>query len=241
MTDLDPSTPNQPTRPTTGDRIRAAATPRVIAAAVVVYLASVVVLQVSTAQVASHADAFTKPDLTFGYDLDRVSAALGSLGAAGREAYGLNLLIDSVMPAAFAVAALLAIARAFPRRLGFFAIAPLAFFGLDIVENAALGLMLVAYPELPAALVGVASVVTMVKLSAYLLAFPTFTVALVALLAGRSRTTVIRLAGWAVALAIAAVVVVSLRVDPPAFTAVGVAVAVAWGAALALLAERSRA
>lgn len=237
MPDLDRSP--LPRRPL-GDRVRAAATPRAIGVAVALYLASVVALQVSTAQVAGHADGFTKPDLTFGYDHPRVVDALGSLGDAGRSAYGLNLVIDSVMPAAFALATVLAVARAFPQRLAPLSLAPLTFLVLDLAENASLGAMLASFPDVSPALVGVTSVVTMVKLTAYPIAFATFTVALMALLTGRVRATAVRLGGWVVALAVAVVVVASLRVDPPAFALVGSVVAVAWGVLLASKAERGR-
>lgn len=238
MPDLDRSP--LPRRPL-GDRVRAAATPRAIGVAVALYLASVVALQVSTAQVAGHADGFTKPDLTFGYDHPRVVDALGSLGDAGRSAYGLNLVIDSLMPAAFALATVLAAAGAFPRRLALLSIAPVAFLVLDLAENASLGVMLATHPDVPPALVAATSLVTMAKLAAYPVAFATFATAVAALLVGRVRFAPVRLAGWAIAQVVTVVVLVTLFVDPAAYTPVAAAVAVATGLALAASAERGRA
>jgi hypothetical protein len=88
----------------------------------------------------------------------------------------------------FAAAALLVAARAAPRWLGWLGIAPVVFLLLDLIENIAFALMLAQFPEVSPALVGFTRPVTMIKLSAFMIAMPTLILgALFLLLAGFIR------------------------------------------------------
>jgi hypothetical protein len=153
------------------------ATARTVLGALAAYLVSLVALTVSDAHVASFAPLFDKPDLRFGYGHADVVAAFAMLGEGGRRAYGLNLVVDTIMPVAFAAAAILAAARAAPRLLAVLAVAPLLFLVLDVVENAAFGAMLLQFPDVSAALVAATSPVTIVKLCSFFVALPTLVVA----------------------------------------------------------------
>jgi hypothetical protein len=164
------------------DRLRAAATPRNILIALILYLGSIALLTLSDMQIERYAPGITKPDLQFGYTYSAVMDTFSEMGADGRRAYGGNLIIDSVMPILFAAVTLLTAARAAPRWLGLLAIAPLVFFGLDMVENAAFAYLLSQYPEISPGLVGVVRWITMVKLSAYVIALPTLVLGLIWLL-----------------------------------------------------------
>jgi hypothetical protein len=161
------------------DRLRAAATPRNILIALILYLGSIALLTLSDMQIERYAPGITKPDLQFGYTYTAVMDTFSEMGADGRRAYGGNLIIDSVMPILFAAVVILTAARAAPRWLGLLAIAPLVFFGLDMVENAAFGFMVLNYPEVSPGFVGVVRWITMVKLSAYVIALPTLVLGLI--------------------------------------------------------------
>jgi hypothetical protein len=219
-------------------RLTAVASGRVVALALGAYLVLLAALLVSSAQLKQHAPGFTKPDLTFGYDHAAVVDALAQLGEAGREAYALNLVIDTVEPAALALATVLVAARAFPVRLPWLSIAPVTFFVLDLIENVSIWLMIQGFPDVPETLVLATSPVTMVKLVAFLFTVPALAVGLTALVARRLHSPTVRLAAWAIAIIVAAGGVISLEVQPALFTPIGATVAAAWGAVLATMAER---
>jgi hypothetical protein len=164
------------------------ATPPAVAVAVAAYLASLAALTLSDAQVAAVAPGFSKPDLTLGYGHVDVVAAFALLGEEGRRAYGINLVIDSVMPLALAVATILVAARAAPRLLPLLAVAPLVFVTLDVAENAAFGVMLLRYPDVSTALVAVVSPITAVKLAAFVVTLPTLVLGVAALAVGWGRS-----------------------------------------------------
>jgi hypothetical protein len=92
-----------------------------------------------------------------------------------------NLLVDTVMPVMFAAATTLVVARAAPRRLGLHVVPPAAFLVLDVMENMAFLTMLRQYPDVSPALVAATSPVTVIKLSAFVLAFPTLIIGAVVL------------------------------------------------------------
>jgi hypothetical protein len=162
----------------------AAATNRGIAIALVLYLASVTALTLSDAQVEKYAPGAGKPDLRFGYAHAELVDLFSVLGEAGRQAYAVNLVIDTVMPLLFAIVTLLVIARAAPRWFGLLSLAPVLFMVLDLIENAAFGLMLAQYPGVGQTLVAITSWITMVKLSAFAVAMPTLLIGLAALMIG---------------------------------------------------------
>lgn len=153
--------------------ITAAATPRNIIIAAGLYLASLVALSIADLPLGQQAPGITKPDLTFGYTYADIIAILTAYGSVGRQAYLISLLVDSIMPVMFAAVALLIVARAAPRWLGWLGIAPLVFMVLDLIENAALAFMVAQFPDVSPALVTFTRPVTMLKLSAYVIALPT--------------------------------------------------------------------
>jgi hypothetical protein len=155
------------------NRIQASATPRMIIFSIILYLASILVLDMSDARLTAIAPDFSKPDLTFGYGFSDIILLLSLLGEVGRSAYGINLIIDSIMPIFFAAATLLVVARAAPRWWVYLSIAPITFMVLDIIENASFGFMLLQFPELSPGLVAFTSPVTMVKLASFVIALPT--------------------------------------------------------------------
>lgn len=155
------------------ERLIAKATPRAVVLAIALYLISLVALNLSDAQIAAHAPGVEKPDLVFGYDHGRILHIFTAMGEAGRRAYATNLVIDSIMPVLFAIATVLVIARAAPRWVMVLSIAPVVFLVLDLVENAAFGVMVAQFPDIPPGLVAVTNPITMIKLSAFLLALPT--------------------------------------------------------------------
>jgi hypothetical protein len=121
----------------------------------------------------------TKPDLLFGYgvaDLDELFAAYGD---AGRRAYAVGLVVDTVYPLALAAAAVLFAARALPRRVRWLWAFPITFAVLDVLENLGLGAAVAAYPQTSDRLVAVLSPITQAKL----LSFPP-TVAILLVSAG---------------------------------------------------------
>jgi hypothetical protein len=172
------------------ERIIEAAKPRAAAISLALYIASVVLLSISDAQIASLAPEFTKPDLTFGYTQAEILEALDTLGEEGRRAYGINLVIDTIMPIFLAAATLLVAARALPKWLILLGIAPVIFMALDIVENALFGVMLLQYPSILPGLVSAASPITMVKLSAFFITLPTLILSLILLIFRRVRKVI---------------------------------------------------
>jgi hypothetical protein len=154
-------------------RLRAAATPRTVAAAMLAYLASLALLQWADMRLAPYAGSFTKPDLFLNYDFSYIFFLFTYYGEAGRTAYAWNLAADSLMPIFFAAAVMLVAARAFPRRFSLLVAAPLGFLVLDLIENASFGWMLVQYPDLSAGLVAATNVVTLTKLACFAVAMPT--------------------------------------------------------------------
>lgn len=185
-----PEPTGSPDRARLLDRIRARATPRAVLAALGLYLLSVAALSMSDAQMAAHAPDMTKLDLRFGYDRTQALALLTALGQAGRRAYRLNLVMDTLMPVAFAAATVLVAARAAPRWLSALAVAPVLFLLLDLLENAAFAVMLAQYPDISPALVSVTSPVTAIKLSAFFVALPTLAVGALTLGVGWLRQRV---------------------------------------------------
>jgi hypothetical protein len=158
------------------DRIRLVATPRAVAGAIGLYLLSIIVLQWSDLRLAAHAPGVTKPDLTFGYGHAEILSILTAFGAGGRTEYAWGLVIDSVMPVLLALATILVAARAAPRLLPWLSAAPITFLVLDLIENASFGVMLAQYPDVSPALVAATSPVTMVKLLAFAVTFPTLAI-----------------------------------------------------------------
>jgi hypothetical protein len=123
MSLTSPATPSHPGAgfPGMAARIRsrlvAYATPRATAVAVALYLASIGLLTLSDINIARHAPQVTKPDLIFGYSHAQIVELFTAFGDGGRQAYAINLVIDTLMPLALLVATLLVIARATPRWL----------------------------------------------------------------------------------------------------------------------------
>jgi hypothetical protein len=163
--------------------ILSAATTRWVLVACGLYLASLVALTLADLPLERAAPGTTKPDLTFGYTYSDILAIFSAYGAAGRQAYLVNLVVDSVMPVMFAAAVLLSAARAAPRWSGWLGIAPVVFMLLDLVENAAFAVMLSQYPEVSPALVSFTRPVTMIKLSAFVIAMPTLILSVLILIA----------------------------------------------------------
>ncbi|WP_225753140.1 hypothetical protein [Actinotalea sp. Marseille-Q4924] len=131
-------------------------------------MVSLLALQLSDASVQRYDDA-TKPDLRAGgYSRDDLVELLAAYGPEGRVAYGVNLVVDTVYPLALAAATVLLAARAFDGRRRWLWAAPLAFAGLDVVENVLLGVATAVHPDVPAALVAVSSPLTQVKLVTFL-------------------------------------------------------------------------
>jgi hypothetical protein len=137
------------------------------------YLLSLVALNIYDIQLARIAPGITKPDLTFGYTPAVISEIFTTLGAEGRQIYLQHLVVDSFMPVFFALAVLLVVARVIPRWLALLSIAPLTFMVLDLIENASFAVMIMQYPAISTALVAGTSVITMIKLSAFMIAMPT--------------------------------------------------------------------
>jgi hypothetical protein len=137
------------------------------------YLLSLVALNIYDLQLARVAPGVTKPDLTFGYTPAVISEIFTTLGAEGRQIYLQHLVVDSFMPVLFALAVLLVVAHVIPRWLALLSIAPLTFMVLDLIENASFAVMIMQYPSISTALVAATSVITMIKLSAFMVAMPT--------------------------------------------------------------------
>ncbi len=109
----------------------------------------------------------TKPDLLFGYTHADVVALFASYGQAGRRAYAVGLVIDTIYPIVLAVAAVLASARAFGRRAQWLWVFPATFAVLDVLENVGLAVALASYPGVSPTLIAVLSPVTQVKLLSF--------------------------------------------------------------------------
>jgi hypothetical protein len=124
-------------------------------------------------QIARYAPGITKPDLQFGYTPSVISEIFTTLGPAGRQIYLQHLVVDSIMPVLFALAVLMVVARVIPRWLSLLSIAPVTFMVLDLVENASFAWMITQYSSISTSLVSVTSVITMIKLSAFMIAMPT--------------------------------------------------------------------
>jgi hypothetical protein len=170
-------------------RIMRGATPGAVVGSIGLYLLSVASLQWSDIRLAAHAPGVAKPDLTFGYDRAEILSILTAFGEAGRTEYSWGLVIDSVMPILLAMATILVVARAAPRFLIPLSAAPLTFLILDLVENASFGVMVAQYPDVSAALVALTSPVTMVKLVAFAVTFPTLVIGTGMLVVRWTRTT----------------------------------------------------
>jgi hypothetical protein len=121
----------------------------------------------------------TRPDLLFGYGEADVEALFTAYGAAGRRAYAVGLVVDTVYPLVLAAATVLLAARAFASRARRLWAFPVTFAVLDVVENVGFAVALAAYPQTKAGLVATLSPITQAKL----LAFPP-TVALLLTSAG---------------------------------------------------------
>ena len=137
------------------------------------YLLSIVALNFYDIQIARYAPGITKPDLQFGYTSAVLYEIFTNLGSEGRQIYLQHLVVDSIMPVLFALAVLMVVARVIPRWFALLSIAPVTFMVLDLVENASLAWMLTQYPAINSTLVSITSVITMIKLSAFMIAMPT--------------------------------------------------------------------
>jgi hypothetical protein len=137
------------------------------------YLLSIVALNYYDIQIARYAPGVTKPDLQFGYTPAAIFEIFTILGSEGRQIYLQHLVVDSIMPVFFALTILLVVARVIPRRLIPLGIAPVTFMVLDLVENASFAWMITQYPSISTTLVSVTSVITMIKLSAFMISMPT--------------------------------------------------------------------
>lgn len=167
------------------------ATARRVARAVVAVGLALVALNVAEAWVYTYDDSRIL-DLRIGYDHGDVLELFGAYGTAGRRAYALALVVDSIYPVVLLTGVVLATARAFGKRPWLW-VAPAAFAILDLVENSLFGAALAGYPDVPAGLVSVAAPITTVKLVAFV---PTAVTALAALIvlgyrryAGRRSTS----------------------------------------------------
>jgi hypothetical protein len=149
------------------------ATTRTVLISLGFYLLSIVALNFYDIQIARYAPGITKPDLQFGYTPSVISEIFTTLGPAGRQIYLQHLVVDSIMPVLFALAVLMVVARVIPRWLSLLSIAPVTFMVLDLVENASFAWMITQYSSISTSLVSVTSVITMIKLSAFMIAMPT--------------------------------------------------------------------
>jgi hypothetical protein len=154
-------------------RLISRATTRTVLISLGLYLLSIVALNYYDNQIARYAPGVTKPDLQFGYTPAAISEIFSILGPEGRQIYLQHLVVDSIMPVFFALTILLVVARVIPRWLGLLSIAPLTFMVLDLVENASFAWMITQYPSISTTLVSVTSVITMIKLSAFMISMPT--------------------------------------------------------------------
>ena len=91
----------------------------------------------------------------------------------GRNAYLLNLAIDTLMHFFLALATLLFISLAFRNAnlVLITAVPPITFFILDIIENAFLAILVISFPDLNPSLVNLASAITRPKLIAAVLTY----------------------------------------------------------------------
>jgi hypothetical protein len=158
------------------------ATPRAIVIVALVYVATLVAMEVTQRPMHAAAPGVGTLDLTFGYDHASAIDVLGAYGEAGRRAYALFLLFDSLMPIAFAGVGLLLIARFAPKWSPLLAAAPIAFMTFDLVENAAFLAMIGQYPDVSSSLVAFARPITTVKLASFVIAMPTIVVLFVVFL-----------------------------------------------------------
>jgi hypothetical protein len=154
-------------------KIEALAANRAMFIAIVLYILSLVALNISDYQIKQVAQGIPKPDLVFGYTYTEIMAIFTQLGEAGRQAYAVNLIVDSIMPVLFAAAGVLVIARAFPRFWLPASIAPFLFFIFDMIENAAFALMVSQFPNIDPSLVAFTRPLTMIKLTSIMIALPT--------------------------------------------------------------------
>jgi hypothetical protein len=215
-------------------------TARMIAVAVALWLVSIVALTFSDERIAEYAPDTTKPDLHIGFSHADIISMFTALGEEGRQAYGINLLIDTVMPVLFGVMTVLLMAKVLPRRLMLLSVAPITFVMLDIIENAAFGVMLLQYPDIALWLVAATSLVTLVKLTAYMFAAPLFVLRLVSLGIRRLNSPVWRTFVWVLGLALVVVWVTVVGIQPAIYAYIGKAVATVWGVGFILLVELDR-
>ena len=150
-------------------RIATMASTKAVFIAIGLYLLSIVALKISDFQIEKVAPGIPKPDLVFGYTYVDIMEIFSQLGEAGRQAYAINLIVDSVMPILFA-------ARAFPRFWLPASIAPFLFFILDMIENAAFAQMVAQFPNIDPSLVAFTRPLTMIKLISYMIAMPTLVI-----------------------------------------------------------------
>ena len=157
-------------------RIATMASTKAVFIAIGLYLLSIVALKISDFQIEKVAPGIPKPDLVFGYTYVDIMEIFSQLGEAGRQAYAINLIVDSVMPILFAAAVILVAARAFPRFWLPASIAPFLFFILDMIENAAFAQMVAQFPNIDPSLVAFTRSLTMIKLISYMIAMPTLVI-----------------------------------------------------------------
>lgn len=157
-------------------RIEAMASTKAVFIAIGLYLLSIVALKISDFQIEKVAPGIPKPDLVFGYTYADIMDIFTKLGEAGRQAYAVNLIVDSIMPVLFAAAVILVVARAFPKFWLPLSIAPFLFFMLDMIENVAFAQMVSQYPNIDPSLVAFTRPLTMIKLISFVIAMPTLVI-----------------------------------------------------------------
>jgi hypothetical protein len=153
-------------------KIETLAASRAMFVAIVLYLLSLVALNISDYQIKQVAPGIPKPDLVFGYTYTDIMDIFNRLGEAGRQAYAVNLIVDSIMPVLFAAAVILVVVRAFPRFWLPLSIAPFMFFILDMIENVAFAQMISQFPNIDVSLVAFTRPLTMIKLISFMIAMP---------------------------------------------------------------------
>lgn len=123
-------------------------------------------LPFSAAQLEQVSGGYGPLDVTFGYSNAYVGQAIAAYGEVGKAIYARYQLLDVFFPAIYALFLGGLLFRLFGKRRGILALAYyLPFLGatLDYIENALLFGLVRAYPNVPAALVSVASTITTIK------------------------------------------------------------------------------
>lgn len=165
-------------------KIHTLANSRAMLVSIFLYLLSLVALNISDSQIQKVAPGIPKPDLVFGYTYTDIMDIFHQLGEAGRQAYLINLIVDSFMPVLFAATVILVVTRAFPKFWLPLSIAPFLFFALDMIENAAFAQMVTQFPTVDPGLVAFTRPLTMIKLISFMIAVSSLGVGAITILIG---------------------------------------------------------